>query len=75
MLAGVGVAIAVQQLHVVLGGRAQSSLVANLAGLPAHLVEHHPPSMLIGLLTVLILLAWPRLPRVNVVPAPHKRRT
>ena len=70
MLAGIGVTIAVQQLHVVLGGRAQSSLVANLGGLPAQLVEHHPVSVLIGLLTVLILLAWPRLPRVNVVPAP-----
>jgi carbonic anhydrase len=70
MLAGIGVTIAVQQLHVVLGGRAQSSLIANLAGLPAQLMEHHPASMMIGLLTVLILLAWPRLPRVNVVPAP-----
>jgi carbonic anhydrase len=30
MLAGIGVTIAVQQLHVVLGGQAQSSLIANL---------------------------------------------
>jgi carbonic anhydrase len=70
MLAGIGVTIAVQQLHVVLGGRAQGSLIANLAGLPAQLVEHHPASMLLGLLTVLILLAWPPLLRFNVVPAP-----
>ncbi|GAA0588396.1 SulP family inorganic anion transporter [Kribbella sandramycini] len=70
MLAGIGVTIAVQQLHVVLGGQAQSSLIANLAALPGRLVAHHPHSVLIGVLTVAILLAWPRLPKVKVVPAP-----
>lgn len=70
MLAGIGVTIAVQQLHVVLGGRAESSLLANLADLPAQLVAHHPASVLVGLLTVLILLVWPKLPKVKVIPAP-----
>ncbi|WP_405057472.1 SulP family inorganic anion transporter [Kribbella sp. NBC_01505] len=70
MLAGIGVTIAVQQLHVVLGGQAQSSLIANVAALPGRLVAHHPHSVLVGVLTVAILLAWPRIPRVNVVPAP-----
>lgn len=70
MLAGIGVTIAVQQLHVVLGGHAQSSLIANLAGLPDQLLTHHPGSVLVGILTVVILLVWPRLPRVNIVPAP-----
>ncbi len=70
MLAGIGVTIAVQQLHVVLGGQAQSSLIANLAGLPEQLVAHHAGSVLVGVLTVVILLVWPRLPKVNLVPAP-----
>ncbi|WP_344153815.1 bifunctional SulP family inorganic anion transporter/carbonic anhydrase [Kribbella yunnanensis] len=70
MLAGIGVTIAVQQLHVVLGGQAQSSLIANLAALPGRLVAHHPHSVLVGVLTVAILLVWPRLSKVNVVPAP-----
>lgn len=70
MLAGIGVTIAVQQLHVVLGGKAQSSLIANLAALPAQLVAHHPHSVLVGVLTVAILLTWPRLPKVKVIPAP-----
>jgi carbonic anhydrase len=70
MLAGIGVTIAVQQLHVVLGGRAQSSLIANLAGLPEQLVAHHAGSVLVGVLTVVILLVWPRLPRVKGIPAP-----
>ena len=69
MLAGIGVTIAVQQLHVVLGGKAQSSPIANLAGLPEQLIAHHAASVLIGVLTVVILLVWPRLPRVKV-PAP-----
>lgn len=70
MLAGIGVTIAVQQLHVVLGGQAQSSLIANLAGLPEQLVAHHAGSVLVGVLTVVILLVWPRLPKVKVIPAP-----
>ncbi|WP_148256622.1 bifunctional SulP family inorganic anion transporter/carbonic anhydrase [Kribbella flavida] len=70
MLAGIGITIAVQQLHVVLGGQAQSSLIANLAELPAQLMAHHPASVLVGVLTVVILLVWPRIPRVKAVPAP-----
>ncbi|WP_433021203.1 bifunctional SulP family inorganic anion transporter/carbonic anhydrase [Kribbella sp. CA-294648] len=70
MLAGIGVTIAVQQLHVVLGGSAQSSLIANLAELPAQLMAHHPGSVLVGILTVVILLVWPRLPKLRMVPAP-----
>lgn len=70
MLAGIGVTIAVQQLQVVLGGQAQSSLIANLTALPGQLVAHHPNSVLVGVLTVVILLAWPRLPKVKAIPAP-----
>jgi hypothetical protein len=70
LLAGIGITIAVQQLHVVLGGNAQSSLIANLAELPAQLVAHHPGSVLVGILTVVILLVWPRLPKLSIVPAP-----
>lgn len=70
MLAGIGVTIAVQQLHVVLGGQAQSSLIANLAELPGQLMAHHPASVVVGVLTVVILLVWPRLPKLKLVPAP-----
>ncbi|TCC38461.1 carbonic anhydrase [Kribbella speibonae] len=70
MLAGIGVTIAVQQLHVVLGGKAQSSLTSNVTALPAQLIAHHGHSVLVGVLTVAIVLTWPRLPKVKVVPAP-----
>lgn len=70
MLAGIGVTIAVQQLHVVLGGQAQSSLIANVAGLPAQLVTHHGHSVVAGVLTVAVVLAWPKVPKIKVIPAP-----
>ncbi len=70
MLAGIGLTIAFQQLHVVLGGAPQSSLIKNLIELPGQVVAHHPPSVLIGVLTVALLLIWPRIPKVRVVPGP-----
>ncbi|EPH42293.1 hypothetical protein STRAU_4622 [Streptomyces aurantiacus JA 4570] len=75
MLAGIGVTIAVAQLHIVLGGTPQSSVTANLGALPAQLADLHPAALSISLLTLLALVLWPRLPgwagRVaRTVPAP-----
>ncbi|WP_152364512.1 bifunctional SulP family inorganic anion transporter/carbonic anhydrase [Microlunatus speluncae] len=70
MLAGIGLTIAFQQLHVVLGGSPQSSLIKNLAELPGQVIGHHPPSVLIGVLTVALLVIWPRIPRARAVPGP-----
>ncbi|MFG2875100.1 SulP family inorganic anion transporter [Streptomyces sp. NPDC048337] len=62
MLAGVGVTIALAQLHIVLGGTPQSSAVANVLGLPAQLADLHPVALGISALTLLVLFGWPRLP-------------
>ncbi|MFB7446979.1 SulP family inorganic anion transporter [Streptomyces sp. NPDC056194] len=62
MLAGIGVTIALAQLHIVLGGTPQSSAVANALGLPAQLAHAHPAALVISVLTVAVLLGWPRLP-------------
>jgi carbonic anhydrase len=70
MLAGVGIVIALSQVHIVLGGKPQSSAMENVLALPAQIVNHHGHAVLIGLLTVGVLLVWRRLPRVRVVPAP-----
>ncbi|GAA3440741.1 SulP family inorganic anion transporter [Planomonospora venezuelensis] len=71
MLAGVGVAIALSQLHVVLGGSPQASAVENLSQLPRQIADNHGPAVLTGLLTIAVLAAWTRLPqRLRVVPAP-----
>ncbi|MFE5935943.1 bifunctional SulP family inorganic anion transporter/carbonic anhydrase [Streptomyces sp. NPDC056470] len=62
MLAGIGVTIAVAQLHIVLGGTPQMSTLDNVLGLPAQLAAHHPAALSISALTVAVLLIWPRLP-------------
>ncbi|MEV6423409.1 SulP family inorganic anion transporter [Streptomyces sp. NPDC051662] len=62
MLAGIGVTIALAQLHIVLGGKPQSSAVDNVRGLPAQLANLHPGALSVSLLTIAVLLAWPRIP-------------
>ncbi|MER7724637.1 SulP family inorganic anion transporter [Streptomyces sp. NPDC096323] len=73
-LAGIGVAIALAQLHIVLGGSPESSAVSNALHLPAQLQRVEPAAPLIGCLTVAVLVLWPRLPgragrRVRRIPA------
>ena len=62
MLAGIGVTIALAQLHIVLGGTPQSSAVANVRALPSQLAQLHPAALSVSLLTVGTLLLWPRIP-------------
>ncbi|RAJ52296.1 carbonic anhydrase [Streptomyces sp. KhCrAH-43] len=61
-LAGIGVAIALAQLHIVLGGSPQSSAISNVLHLPDQLARVSPAAPLIGALTVTVLVLWPRLP-------------
>ncbi|MGW0133507.1 SulP family inorganic anion transporter [Streptomyces sp. NPDC003299] len=75
MLAGIGVTIAVAQLHIVLGGNPQSSVLANVGALPAQLADLHPAAVTVSTLTLALLLLWPRLPGragrlLRPVPAP-----
>ncbi|MEV6342482.1 bifunctional SulP family inorganic anion transporter/carbonic anhydrase [Actinoplanes sp. NPDC051851] len=69
MLAGIGVVIALSQVHVLLGGRPQSSAWENLRELPGQIVHNHGLSAMLGLLTVGILLLWPRVVKISVLPA------
>ncbi|MFF6786904.1 SulP family inorganic anion transporter [Streptomyces sp. NPDC012510] len=74
MLAGIGVTIAVAQLHIVLGGTPQSSVSANVAALPAQLARLQPAAVAMSTLTLVLLLVWPRLPgrvgrQLRIVPA------
>ncbi|NEC67941.1 SulP family inorganic anion transporter [Streptomyces sp. SID9727] len=61
-LAGIGVAIALAQLHIVLGGSPQSSAISNVLHLPDQLARVSPAAPLIGALTVAVLVLWPMLP-------------
>ncbi|MGW5334139.1 SulP family inorganic anion transporter [Streptomyces bauhiniae] len=74
MLAGIGITIAVAQVHIVLGGRPDSSVLTNLRALPAQLAHLDPAALVISALTLTLLLAWPRIPdplgsRLRKVPA------
>ncbi len=70
-LAGVGVVIALSQLHIVLGGSPQSSAVANLIELPAQIAAKHSHAVAVGVLTIAVLAIWSKLPRmIRTVPAP-----
>ncbi|MFD6097606.1 SulP family inorganic anion transporter [Nocardiopsis flavescens] len=65
MLAGVGVTIALAQLHVVLGGAPQSSALANLTDLPAQIAQNHTPAVAVGVITIAIMFCWGRLPALG----------
>ncbi|TDQ49553.1 SulP family inorganic anion transporter [Actinorugispora endophytica] len=65
MLAGVGITIALAQLHVVLGGDPQSSAVANIMELPRQVMDNHSPAVAVGLVTVVVMTAWSRLPETG----------
>lgn len=58
MLAGIGIIIALGQLHVVLGGAPQSSAMANLRDLPAQLSTLHGGATTLGILTIALVVLW-----------------
>ncbi|GAA1088163.1 SulP family inorganic anion transporter [Nocardiopsis metallicus] len=67
MLAGVGVTIALAQLHVVLGGAPQSSALANITDLPQQIAHNHTAAVAVGVITVAIMFGWNRLPAIGKV--------
>ena len=71
MLAGIGITIALQQAHVLLGGESQSTAWDNVIGLPAQILGAHRPGLILDLLVIGILIAWRWAPpRVARVPGP-----
>ncbi|MGW0329383.1 SulP family inorganic anion transporter [Nocardia sp. NPDC003183] len=71
MLAGIGVTIVLGQVHVILGSKAKSSPIENLASMPGDLVAAPLWEVVVGLFTFAILLLWPKLPAtVRRVPGP-----
>ncbi|MFJ5956800.1 SulP family inorganic anion transporter [Paenarthrobacter sp. NPDC092416] len=71
MLAGIGITIILQQLHVLLGGQAAGSAIENLTNLPAAITNVELHAALLGLAVVAVLLAWKYLPAaVRKIPGP-----
>ncbi|MEZ0050826.1 carbonic anhydrase [Mycobacterium sp. MAA66] len=71
MLAGIGITIALQQLHVLLGGTSNSSAWENIEELPAQLTNVHGPGFLLGMLVIITLVGWRWVPApINRIPGP-----
>ncbi|MFI5776049.1 SulP family inorganic anion transporter [Nocardia sp. NPDC051570] len=71
MLAGIGVVIALQQLHVLLGGQSLSSSWDSIVQLPHQVMSVSGGDAVVGGVMIAILLGWRYLPpTLRLVPAP-----
>lgn len=71
MLAGIGITITLQQVHVLLGGESHTSSWANVVELPGQIIAAHKPGAFLGLLVIAIMVAWRWAPaKLAVVPGP-----
>lgn len=71
MLAGIGITIALQQVHVLLGGESHSSAWKNVTNLPEQLINAGGESLMVGLAVIAILVVWRWVPGpVGKVPGP-----
>lgn len=69
MLAGIGVVITLAQLHVVLGGKPERNAFHNIKELPAQIMEHHAPSAILGIATIIFLFIWAKMPaKIRKIP-------
>ncbi len=69
MLAGIGVTIVLQQIHVLMGGASRSSALENIKALPNGILHHELHEVIVGGLVIAILLVWPKLPpKIRFVP-------
>ncbi|OZD07156.1 carbonic anhydrase [Rhodococcus sp. 06-235-1A] len=69
MLAGIGTTIALQQIHVLLGGESESSAVQNILAIPTSVANGQWPSIIVGGIVVVLMFGWPRLAGVSGVMA------
>src|SRR6201998_3273697 len=71
MLAGIGITIALQQAHVLLGGKSKSTAWHNVIELPGQVVGAHRPGFFLGALLIATLIGWRWFPaKVARVPGP-----
>lgn len=71
MLAGIGVIIMSKQIHLALGVSVSGDMIQTIAAIPSSFANMNPKVALIGLISLLIMVLWPRLGKVaKFVPAP-----
>ncbi|HTQ15852.1 bifunctional SulP family inorganic anion transporter/carbonic anhydrase [Mycobacterium sp.] len=69
MLAGIGVTIVLQQVHVLMGGKSRSSAWENIKALPNGIMNHELNEVIVGGIVIGILLLWPKLPaKIRFIP-------
>src|ERR1700722_2402356 len=69
MLAGIGVTIVLQQVHVLMGGSSRSSAWANIKALPSGILHPDLHDMTVGAIVITILMLWPKLPaKLRFIP-------
>lgn len=62
MLAGIGLTIAIQQLHVLLGGASEAGVWDNLRALPSAITNLRPADVLVGVVVIAVMLLWKHTP-------------
>ncbi|PRX92452.1 SulP family inorganic anion transporter [Allonocardiopsis opalescens] len=67
MLGGVGIVLALSQVHVMMGGAPSSTALANLQEIPFRLLDADRAALAVGAVTLAVLLVWTRLPRIGRV--------
>jgi carbonic anhydrase len=71
MLAGIGITIALQQVHVMLGGESTSVAWSNVVGLPGQLWTGDAAGAVLGLLVIVVVVVWRWVPApMGKVPGP-----
>ncbi|GAA5054448.1 bifunctional SulP family inorganic anion transporter/carbonic anhydrase [Nocardia callitridis] len=71
MLAGIGITIALQQIHVLLGGTSHSSAWANITELPQQLMSLHGGGAFIGAVVIAVMVGWKYVPaKLRALPGP-----
>ncbi|WP_431817043.1 SulP family inorganic anion transporter [Gordonia jacobaea] len=71
MLAGIGITIALQQIHVLLGGKSKSSALANISELPERIGDISWADASIGIIVIVVMVGWKFLPaRARKIPGP-----
>lgn len=71
MLAGIGITIVLQQLHVMLGSESASSAWENIIAIPGSIFAADIPATVLGAVVIFLLVAWKHLPSpVRRIPGP-----
>lgn len=71
MLAGIGITIVLQQVHVLMGGSSRSSAWQNIVALPGGILNHELHEVIVGATVIAILLLWSKVPpKARIIPGP-----